>query len=162
LENVPKVSYLLWPETLRLLRKFGRRSGERVLLNEDGGPLWVEDVKEAKGKEKYSKTDNIASAYYRLVRKLKARKLLGHKCLKQLRKTSPSILEANPKYDHLARHFLAHSPRGVADRHYLHPDQTLFDEAVTWLGQQFKITAEPTADAGHRAKNAKIVIHNKQ
>jgi len=140
--NAPKVSYPLWTETLRLLKKFGQRSGERVLLNEDGGPLRVEDVKEVNGTEKYSKTDNVASAYYRLIRKLKAKKLIAHKCLKQLRKTSPSMLESNSKYDHLARHFLGHSPRGVADKHYISPDQILFDEAVKWLGQQFNIEAD--------------------
>jgi hypothetical protein len=125
-----------------LLLKYGQRNGERVLVNEDGGPLWVEDVKNVNGKDKYSKTDNVASAYYRLVRKLKSKKLIGHKCLKQLRKTSPSMLEGNSRYDHLARHFLGHSPRGVADKHYINPNQDLFDEAVMWLGEQFKFTMQ--------------------
>jgi hypothetical protein len=32
--------------------------------------------------------------------------------------------------------FLGHSPRTVADRHYVVPPQELLDEAVTWLGRQ--------------------------
>ena len=38
-KSVPVVNYKLWPETFRLLKKYGNRKGEHVLLNSQGLPL---------------------------------------------------------------------------------------------------------------------------
>ena len=82
---MPEVEYALWPETLALLKKFGSRSG-RVLTNEDGGPLKVEELRTVNGKTKLAKVDNIAVNFARLRTKLKNH-LKGAKSLKFFRKT---------------------------------------------------------------------------
>jgi hypothetical protein len=53
-----------------------------------------------------------------------------------VKKLSASLLERHPVYGRLKDHFLGHSARTMADRHYAVRDQNLFDEAVTWLGKQ--------------------------
>lgn len=133
-EGVPTVSYPLWAETFRLLKKFGNREGASVLTNEDGGPLKVEELRNGK----LVKIDNIAVAYHRLCVKLKIK---TKKPLKLLRKTSPTALESNKDFAHCARYFLAHSPRGVADSSYIAPDQATFDRAVIWLGTYYGVTS---------------------
>ena len=129
-ENVPVVRYLLWTDTFRLLQKYGKRQG-RVLLNDEGRPLKQEFLRDGK----LTKVDNIACSYHRLCDKLKIKK---PKPLKLLRKTSPTLLEASP-YPQTARHFLGHSPRSVADKHYIAPDQNTFNKAVAWLGEQYGV-----------------------
>ena len=126
----PEVSYVLWPETLRLLRQ--ERSGpgsERVLLNEQGEPLWEERVEEDGS---YKKTDNIRQAFERLKGKTKIRKPL-----KSLKKTSASLLRNNEKYASLESLFLGHAPRSMSDRHYTAVPQTLLDAAISWLGDEY-------------------------
>ncbi len=44
--SVPTIEYPLWWETFDLLRKYGERQGERVLRNEDGGALKVEELRD--------------------------------------------------------------------------------------------------------------------
>ena len=134
--SVPTIEYPLWKETFHLLQKFGQRHGERVLRNEDGGPLKVEELRDGK----IAKIDNIAVAYHRLYVKLKKNKLLKtKKPLKLLRKTSPSLLQKNPAFAHCAAHFLGHAPRSIADKHYVTIDQPTFDKAVLWLGEQYGV-----------------------
>ena len=38
-EDVPTVNYILWPETLSLLKQFRSEDAERVLVNKTGQPL---------------------------------------------------------------------------------------------------------------------------
>ena len=84
-DNVPEVSYLLWPETLKLLQREQNPAGEgRILLNESGRPLWYEELSED---GKYKKNDNVRSAFDRLRRKLKIEKPLI-----SLKKTSASLI----------------------------------------------------------------------
>jgi hypothetical protein len=112
-----------------------------VLINEDGKPLKVEELRtDDDGKTRLVKIDNVASAYARLVRKLKKKGLVKEpKSLKLFRKTSHSVLKNSRDYSHYAVYFLGHSPRGVADRSYFGLDQTNFDRAVKWLGRYYKI-----------------------
>jgi integrase len=125
-ENVPVVSYKLWPLTFQLLQKY--RSGkERVLLTESGLPY----VRKELVKGKLVKADNIASNFTHLKRRLNFRKPM-----KLLRKTSATLLESHPTYGRLTSLFLGHAPATVKERHYAAPSQELLDEAVTWLGQQ--------------------------
>jgi integrase len=127
-ENVPTVSYKLWPETFALLRKY--RSGtERVLLTESGQPYVRTTLNPTTGK--LSKADGFASNYVHL-----KKRLAFAKPMKQLRKLGASLLAKHEVYGRFASYFLGHSPRTVADRHYVTPPQELFDEAVTWLGRQ--------------------------
>jgi integrase len=132
-KNVPEVSYLLWPRTLHLLNlhRNPTESG-RVLLNEDGCPLWQQEVK-PDGKLK--KIDNVYTAFYRLCKKTGI-----SKPPKSLKKTSASLLRSNGKYSSIRRLFLGRAPRGVDDRHYAAAPQDLLDDAIRWLGQQYGIS----------------------
>jgi integrase len=133
-ENVPTVCHKLWPVTFALLQKY--RSGQgRVLLTESGKPY----VRKELVAGKLVKSDNIASNYAHLKRRLGFKKPL-----KQLRKTSASLLESHPVYGRLTTLFLGHSPRSLKDRHYAAPSQPLLDEAVAWLGEQYGLCPLPT------------------
>ncbi len=124
--NVPTVEYPLWPETLALLLKFGKREGDRALLTESGR-TWVRDSIKKDGKR--SKVDAIKSNYVHLQRRLG----MVHS-MKLLRKTSASLLETSPEFARYSTMFLGHSPRSIADRHYVVPSQEQFDRAIGWLG----------------------------
>lgn len=125
-ENVPVVTYRLWPLTWELLQQY--RSGtERVLLTESGKPFVRADMVNGK----LVKADGFSSNYAHLKRRLRFRK-----SMKLLRKTAASLLESHPVYGRYVQYFLGQSPRSVADKHYVQPDQTLFDEAIRWLGEQ--------------------------
>jgi integrase len=127
--NVPTVSYPLWGRTFELLREY-RSGGPVVLLNKAGkSQKWSEMTDGGK----LRKSDSIASYYNWLKRK----KLGGFKKpLKELRKTSASLLETRPEYRGFSTLFLGHAPQTIADRHYVRPPQDLFDQAVLWLGEQ--------------------------
>ena len=126
MEGVPTVNYLLWPLTFQLLQKY--RSGtDRVLLTDSGKPY----VRTEMVKGKMVKADGFASNFVHLKKRLDF-----HKSLKQLRKTAATLLDGHPVYGRFVGHFLGHSPRSIAARHYAAPSQELFDEAVRWLGQQ--------------------------
>jgi hypothetical protein len=125
--NVPTVCYKLWPVTFELLKKY--RSGqERVLLTEAGEPYVRTQLNE---QGRLVKADGFASNYAHVQKRLGL-----YRPLKQLRKLGASLLASHKDYGRFASYFLGHSPRTVADRHYVVPPQELFDEAVTWLGRQ--------------------------
>jgi hypothetical protein len=123
------VTYKLWPETFVLLKKH-RAKGELALTTEAGNPLvrfWLEDGK-------MRRYDMIHSAWTRLAEKLELKKIrLG---MKHLRKTSATLLGRHPQYKFFANHFLADSPRSVADRHYVVPSEAEFFMALDWLRGQ--------------------------
>jgi len=127
--NVPVVDYPLWSETAERLRQFGRRDGDRALLTESGRP-WVRDLLLPNGKR--SKVDNIKSNFAHV----KRRKGVQYS-MKLLRKTSASLLETMPEFARYATLFLGHSPRSIADRHYVAPSQGNFDKAIHWLGGMY-------------------------
>jgi integrase len=126
----PVVTFRLWPETFGLLKKQRAPEGELALTTDEGNPLvryWLEDG----GMRRY---DVIQSAWSRLAGQLKVRKVrLG---MKHLRKTSASLLGRHPQYKYFANHFLADSPRSIADRHYVIPNDEDFFAAVDWLRGQ--------------------------
>ena len=126
-ENAPVVNYKLWPLTFELLQKY--RSGQdRVLLTEGGQPF-VRTSLRTDGKQ--VKADGFASNFVHVKKRLKLQR-----SLKQLRKLGASLLGTHKDYGRFTSYFLGHSPRTVADRHYVQPSQVLFDEAVLWLGEQ--------------------------
>jgi integrase len=125
-EQVPTVNYLLWPSIFDLLQKY-RSGSSTVLLTESRLPY----VRKELVSGRLVKADTIASNWVHLKRRLDF-----HRPLKQLRKLGATLLEGHPTYGRLVGHFLGHSPRSVAQKHYASPSQELFDEAVTWLGQQ--------------------------
>jgi integrase len=126
----PVVTYKLWPETFALLKKHRAREGELALTTDEGNPLvryWLEEGE-------MRRYDVIQSAWTRLAGKLGVRKIrLG---MKHLRKTSASVLGQHPQYKFYANHFLADSPRTVADRHYVTPSDNEFFLALDWLRKQ--------------------------
>lgn len=129
------MNWLLWDKTLELLDKTGNNTG-LVFLNEDGNPLVRGKIGEDGNEDRQ---DNIHSAYCRVIRKLKSKKLLPpewNKTLKQIRKTGANVLEKSKDHAEFYEMFLDHS--AVAKRHYLTSGEPVprFDEAVIFFGDQ--------------------------
>lgn len=131
-KNVPTVSYPLWPETFRLLQEQRARDGDRVLLNEAGGLLKLESFD---NDDDFDKKDAVRSAIRRL-----SKKTAITFTVKTLKKTSATLLQGNAKYRGLESLFLGHAPATVAERHYTSVPQELFNEAITWLGQELGLS----------------------
>ena len=126
--NGPVVTYKLWPETFALLKKH-RAEGELALTTDEGNPLvkyWLEDGK-------MRRYDSIQSAWARLGQKMGGKIRLG---MKHLRKTSATLLGEHPQYKFYANHFLADSPKSIADRHYVRANDVEFFEALDWLRER--------------------------
>jgi integrase len=131
----PTVTYKLWPETVKLLRKYraqvslpGRRGGSLFLLSERNSPLvryWLEDGKQRR-------YDIIHSAWKRLTERVDF-----HKPFKVLRKTSATKLGSHEQFKFYVSYYLGHSPRSVAERHYVRPSDAEFFKACDWLRGQF-------------------------
>ena len=133
-ENVPTVTYPIWDSTFDLLSKYGKREGERVLLNEDGKPLITSVLVTKSGTTKRKAIDNIGLAFHRLRRKLAAKgTLVTTKSLKGFRKTSHSHIGNSKDFSRFKVYFLGQSNRTVADKSYFALDNTEFAKAVTWL-----------------------------
>src|SRR5205807_7938743 len=114
-----------------LLKKHRAKDGGLILTTDEGKPLvryWLE------GDGDMRRYDCIQSAWSRLAAKMKLAKIrLG---MKHLRKTAASLLGQHPQYKFYANHFLADSPRTVADRHYVTPSEEEFFAALDWLRGQ--------------------------
>ena len=126
--NGPIVTYKLWPETFALLKKH-RAEGELALTTEEGNPLvkyWLEDGK-------MRRYDAIQSAWSRVAAKMGGKIRLG---MKHLRKTSATLLGEHPQFKFYANHFLADSPKSIADKHYVRANDAEFFEALDWLRKQ--------------------------
>jgi integrase len=135
-EDVPVVTYKLWNGTRTLLKEFRSKHARLALTTDECRPLKTEAVVNGK----LTKTDNIVSAYRRLERD--QLKLGASACrpLKLFRKTSSSLLEKHKDFGKYAQYFLGHSPRTIADKHYVVPDEKQFFSALKWLGEQYGIT----------------------
>jgi integrase len=134
-ENVPKVDYPLWAETLHLLRQFKTDDPELVLLNENGKPLWQERERE---NGKWWRDDNIKSEFFRLQSKQMKLPKGRRKSLKSFRKTGASMLEQS-QFGRFAEHYLGEAPHTITSKHYAHQNGLEFDAAIKWLGQQLGI-----------------------
>jgi integrase len=130
-KHTPLVCYPLWPLTLKLLREHIEREGALALRTPRGRP-WATVTTQKDGKEREC---NCVRNYHRA---LCQRTGLGGG-FKTFRNTSATRLRANPKYADLRHHFLGHSGKSMADRHYAEVDQALFNEAVAWLGRQYAL-----------------------
>lgn len=126
--EVPEVTYPLWAETFKLLKKFKAKDGELALTTAKGKPLKQESIVDGK----LCKTDNIQSAYRRLqiVAKIPAK---DRKPLKLMRKTGAQLLENNEKFSQYVGLYLGHSPKSMAEKHYANKSQKGFAEAIEWL-----------------------------
>lgn len=131
--NAPTVRYPLWGPTIALLKEY-RSNDPDVVLTTKSGRRWVWN-EWVDGKLRSS--DSIATNYSRLRERLKSGPL------KLIRKTSASLLDSHEYWGRYAAHFLGHSPRSIADRHYVRPSVEQFDRAVIWLGEQYGYQAAP-------------------
>lgn len=125
-EGTPTVCYRLWPETFTLLKEH-RSEQARVLLTKSGKPFVYKRLVNGC----FHAVDSFGDLYRRLQKRLDFRKPM-----KQLRKTSATILESHETYGRLTSLFLGHAPASLKDRHYADVPQRLFDEGVLWLGRQ--------------------------
>lgn len=124
-ENVPTVSYRLWPETLELLREHQSSHPELFLTGMTGAALWEcrYEGKEARGKDM-------------IVQQWRRAKVAVP--LKAFRSISSTLIETHAMYGRYVIHFLGQSPKGVAYKNYVAPSQELFDAIMLWLrGQLF-------------------------
>jgi integrase len=124
------VTYKLWPETFSLLRKY-RNRGDLALTNEEGKPLvryWLDE------EGKLKRYDCVHAAWSKLPPRLGLNRM--RLALKHLRKTASTTLGQHPQYKFYANHFLADSPRNIADRSYVVPSQDEFFSALDWLRGQ--------------------------
>ncbi|MEQ8789939.1 MAG: hypothetical protein RIC55_26830 [Pirellulaceae bacterium] len=139
-ESVPEVSYLLWPKTLRLLRKHRSAADHGpALVNASGSALLHVEVQDD---GKLKKNDNIRNAFNRLRAKTGI-----DKPLKSLKKTSASLIRGSSRFASLEQLFLGHAPQRMSDKHYTVPPQTLLDEAISWLGVEFGVVTKPKTGA---------------
>ncbi|HEV8060154.1 MAG TPA: hypothetical protein VGP68_09785 [Gemmataceae bacterium] len=127
--NGPVVAYKLWPETFALLKKH-RAQGELALTTDEGRPLvryWLENG----AARRY---DIVHSAWTRLAAKMGFKKI--RLSMKHLRKTSATLLGQHPMYKYYVGHFLADSPKGMDQKHYVKPSEDEFFLALDWLRKQ--------------------------
>ncbi len=122
-EEVPTVSYALWPETQQLIKECLSDDPELALTSSDGTPLYNSRF-EGMGTRK---KDLLALAWKRANVTIP---------LKAFRSISATLLESHPIYGRYKGHFLGHSPKSIADKHYAAPSPELFDQAVGWLRDQ--------------------------
>jgi integrase len=122
------VTYKLWPETFSLLKKH-RTKGDIVLTTDEGNPLvryWLEGGN-------CRRYDAIRSAWNRLGDRTGKKLRLG---TKHLRKTSATLLGQHPQFKFYGTYFLADSPKGMSDKHYMKPNDEEFFLALDWLRGQ--------------------------
>lgn len=128
--NGPVVTYRLWPETFALLKQYRAAEGDLALTTANGKPLvryWVEEGK-------MRRYDCIHAAWVQLAQTMNLPKMrLG---MKHLRKTSATLLASHPQYKYYAAYFLADSPKGMDQRHYITPSNEEFFAALKWLRGQ--------------------------
>lgn len=122
-EDVPTVTYALWPETTILLDEF-KSDGEYWFLSQGGTPLISSRVEDGKAKIK----DLVGLRWKRYG---KATILL-----KQYRSIAATALESHEHFGRYVSHFLGHSAKSIKDKHYAAPSQKLFDKALDWLRKQ--------------------------
>jgi hypothetical protein len=121
--NVPTVEYKLWPETLDLLRRFRSSHPDLSLVSMKGTPL-VSTVYDTEGRPCLK--DMVVEQWRRYAAGLPIK-------LKNFRSIGATLLEEHPVFGRYASHFLGHSPKTVAGKHYVAPSQQNFDEALDWL-----------------------------
>jgi integrase len=122
-ENVPEVTYKLWPETLDLLRAHLSPHPELALTSSVGTPL--HDCRKEGGKAKMNTLltqqwgDQKTGMTFTDWRDLGANLIYGNKKFRDLR-----IL------------YLGHAPHGVSDIHYINPPEDILDEALGFVREQ--------------------------
>lgn len=129
--SVPVITWYLWPETIKLLKKHLSNHAELALTNDDGGPLWEDGIRpEGHPKAgKYWKNDNIHSAFSRMVKSLK---IEDHNTVENLRKTSAQFLN-DSQYRDCVKQFGGWAERDIEKTNYVAVPEARFKEACLWL-----------------------------
>jgi integrase len=140
--STPTVTYTLWPETFRLLKKFRSTSKTYVLLNQNGTQFKSEKFN-ASGNQ--NKIDLIGKKFLELKKEcgIEGRSFIN------LKKTSRSLLEDNKEFYAIAELFVGRSPRTVSEKHYAKPAVGWLAEATDWLREELQIES---LDTHHREK----------
>jgi integrase len=125
-----RYNWMLWPTTLALLKAHAQKTG-LALLTTEGKPLINHKAS--------TRNDAVRSAFSRLIKKLKNRKLLPaewNKPLKSLRKTGANIIaqSSDPTIAGFYEPYL--NQNTVAHRNYLQSGQPHagFDRAIEFIG----------------------------
>lgn len=124
--GVPVITWYLWPETLKLLKKHLSNDPVLALTNEDGGCLWKDGV-HANGK--YWKIDNIHTAFSRMVKSLK---IEDYNTIENLRKTSAQFL-SDSEYRDCVKQFGGWAERDIEKTNYVAVTEERFKKACMWL-----------------------------
>ncbi len=123
-DAVPVVRYKLWGRTFEELKKWRSDDAEVALLTQTG-QRWIQP-KQKEGA--WQRSDCIASALRVYLRRAKV-----DKPPKALRATAATKMGEHPTYKFYAQYFLGHSPRGIAEKHYVKPSEKEFFQALAWL-----------------------------
>jgi integrase len=123
------IDYPLWPKTFALLKRFGKKTGDRVFVSRNGTALRSEGFK---ADDKYTKNDNLGQTFLRFKRKHFAKLAVS---FKSFRSTGSGTLQGT-EYSDMRVFYLGDSPRTVLDRSYSPGSpqfQSRFDAAITRL-----------------------------
>jgi integrase len=127
--DVPEVDYKLWPCTAKLLKKHLSQHDQFVLTSKTNTVLWRAWTDDT-GKPK--KKDLIVLQWKR------------HKAgipLKAFRSIGSTIIGDHENYGRYAGHYLGHSVKSIADKHYVAPNSELFDEIMTYVGKELGLVS---------------------
>lgn len=118
--NVPEVDYLLWNETVELLRACMSSDPVIFLTSMDGTPLWE------------SRYEGDATPQKDLIyQQFKRGKVpIPHKAFRSI---GAAEIETHEHFGRYKIHFLGHSPKSIVDKHYAPPSPELFDQIMLWL-----------------------------
>lgn len=121
-DNVPEVTYRLWPETLALLKKQRSNHPEYWFATDVGTPLYIQWVEDGEAHKK----DMISTNWGRANLPIE---------LKAFRSIGATILESHEVFGRYAVHYLANAPStdDITRKHYAAPSQVLFDRIMDWL-----------------------------
>ncbi len=123
-KNGIKINWLLWGETLELIRTYGKQNGNNVFLQPDGTLMQFQN-------EKYARC--------KITEILEKLHVPFPKWFMRLRKASPQLLQAQYG-DSIADLWLAHKSTSMGRKHYYKTDDWKpLDNAIAWLGEQYGI-----------------------
>jgi len=127
-ENTPVVTYRLWDDTFDLLMLYKKPLGQYALLHPDGLQWIVSET-----------IDGACVHRDRVSRALtKVAKTCGvQKQIRKLRNTSASTLGSHTQFKFYTQYFLGHSPKSMAEKYYLTPNNAEFFLALAWLREQY-------------------------